>query len=71
MQSPTEPCSWESPLDLQVDGFGCMEQLEESGRGPGEQARSGQLGQCRPGDGEAGSPSHRGALRAERSCSSP
>ena len=37
MQSPREPCSLEIPLGPQVDGFGCVEQLEQSGRGLGKQ----------------------------------
>ena len=42
---PQGACIWEIPLGPQVDGFGCVEQLEQSGRGPEEQARAGQLGQ--------------------------
>lgn len=61
MQSPREPCSLEIPLGPQVDGFGCVEQLEQSGRGLGKQQGLGGSVSA-VGGGEAGSPGHGRAL---------
>lgn len=51
-------------------GLGVWSSLRKAGGGRGSRQGLGSLVSA-VGDGEAGSPGHRGALRADRSCSSP